>query len=155
MVLVFYGPSCSGKSSAARSIAERTGATIWTGKDYLRLAKTEPAAWKEFVRLLARAARSSRLSLDSIVFVTTDPATLMRHVGDLGTVYWVRFDASLETLAKRFALRIGGSVSPPMRTMLERSREATLASPADLLVDSTERTQRSIVEEVLRCCQWQ
>ena len=39
MLLIFFGPSCSGKTTVAMIIAARTKAGMWAGKDYLRLAR--------------------------------------------------------------------------------------------------------------------
>ena len=35
MLFVFVGPSCSGKSTTAEIAGKRTGAQIYSGKDYL------------------------------------------------------------------------------------------------------------------------
>lgn len=41
MLYVFMGPSCTGKSTAAEIMRKRIGAKIYSGKDYMRLAKVE------------------------------------------------------------------------------------------------------------------
>lgn len=40
MVIAIFGESCTGKSTLARALKERLGGEVYTGKDYLRMAKT-------------------------------------------------------------------------------------------------------------------
>jgi len=44
MVIGIFGISCTGKSTIASEISNRINATIYTGKDYSRLAKNEADA---------------------------------------------------------------------------------------------------------------
>ena len=44
MVIGIIGENCSGKSTLAACIRDAIGAEIITGKDYLRMAKSEPEA---------------------------------------------------------------------------------------------------------------
>ena len=46
MLVAIFGESCTGKSTLAGMLKERLGGEIWTGKDYLRLAKDEAGAKK-------------------------------------------------------------------------------------------------------------
>ena len=55
MVIAIFGESCTGKSTLAALLKERLGAEVFTGKDYLRLAKDEPSAKKLFQAKLAAA----------------------------------------------------------------------------------------------------
>ena len=48
MVIGIIGENCSGKSTLATYIRDTIGAEIITGKDYLRMAKSEPEARKLF-----------------------------------------------------------------------------------------------------------
>ena len=41
MLVAIFGESCTGKSTLAGMLKERLGGEIWTGKDYLRLARSE------------------------------------------------------------------------------------------------------------------
>lgn len=41
MLITIFGESCTGKSTLADALKERTGAQVYSGKDYLRLAKSE------------------------------------------------------------------------------------------------------------------
>ena len=49
MVIGIIGENCTGKSTLAEEIQKRLGGEIVTGKDYLRLAKSEAmaAGWRK------------------------------------------------------------------------------------------------------------
>ncbi|MCR5040818.1 MAG: hypothetical protein K6C36_01815 [Clostridia bacterium] len=61
MVIAVIGENCSGKSTLAEIIKKTIGGEIVTGKDYLRLAKSESEArllFKKSLKKLYRAAIS-------------------------------------------------------------------------------------------------
>ena len=64
------GPSCSGKSTAGEIVGKRTGAKIYSGKDYLRLAKAEGEAWRVFQEKMVEAAGHGKE--ESLIFVCTE-----------------------------------------------------------------------------------
>lgn len=41
MLYIFMGQSCTGKSTVADKVKELTGTEVFSGKDYLRMAKNE------------------------------------------------------------------------------------------------------------------
>ena len=53
MVICLFGENCTGKSSIADVLSVRLNATRITGKDYLRLAKSEAEAKRTFAALLS------------------------------------------------------------------------------------------------------
>ena len=55
MVIGIFGESCTGKSTLVEALNAATGARIFTGKDYLRLAKSEDMAKQQFRALLTGA----------------------------------------------------------------------------------------------------
>ena len=55
MVIGIIGESCTGKSTLAKKLQSILGADIYTGKDYLRLAKNENMAKKLFQKQLEAA----------------------------------------------------------------------------------------------------
>lgn len=65
MVIGLFGESCVGKSTLADQLARELPARVFTGKDYLRLAKDEAAARAAFTRMLAEAG-------EHIVYVITE-----------------------------------------------------------------------------------
>jgi len=62
MLYIFMGQSCTGKSTAAERLKELTGAEIFSGKDYLRMAKNEDEAFRLFFDKLSKAASTSNSS---------------------------------------------------------------------------------------------
>ena len=53
MLIVIAGERCTGKSALARAIMEKIHAEFFAGRDYVRLASTEPEAVNRFQLLLA------------------------------------------------------------------------------------------------------
>ena len=64
MVIGIIGENCSGKSTLAEKIKAELGAEIVTGKDYLRMAKSESEAVSLFREKLRKA-----VSGDNIIYV--------------------------------------------------------------------------------------
>ena len=60
MVIALIGESCTGKSTLAGMLKEKLGALVFSGKDYLRLAKGEGDARQAFCsRMRSRSFMSS------------------------------------------------------------------------------------------------
>ena len=112
MVLGIIGENCSGKSTIAEKIKTEFGAEIITGKEYLRMAKSE----SEAVSLLREKLRRA-VSGNDIIYVITDP----EHVKLLpdGAIR-ILVTADLETIKKRFRARMHGNLPAPIGLMLER-----------------------------------
>ena len=64
MVIGIFGESCTGKSTLAQKIAARIPCEVFTGKDYLRLAKNENIAKAMFQKKLNAA-----ISGEHIIYV--------------------------------------------------------------------------------------
>ena len=112
MVYGIIGENCSGKSALAERIKETLGGEIVTGKDYLRMAKSESEAVSLFREKLCQAMLG-----DNIIYVIADP----EHVKLLpdGAIR-VLVTADLETIKERFAARMHGNLPAPVALMLER-----------------------------------
>ena len=112
MVIGIIGENCSGKSTLAEKIKAELGAEIVTGKDYLRMAKSESEAVSLFREKLRKA-----VSGDNIIYVITDP----EHVKLLpdGAIR-ILVTADLETIKERFRARMRGNLPAPVALMLER-----------------------------------
>ena len=112
MIFGIIGENCSGKSTLAERIKETLGGEIITGKDYLRMAKSDSEAVSLFREKLRRA-----VSGDNIIYVIADPD----HVKLLpdGTVR-ILVTADLETIKERFRARMHGNLPAPVSLMLER-----------------------------------
>ena len=55
MFIAIFGESCTGKSTLANKLSAKLDARIYTGKDYLRLAKNEAIAKNLFQKTLSDA----------------------------------------------------------------------------------------------------
>jgi len=112
MVFGIIGENCSGKSTLAERIKETLGGEIITGRDYLRMAKSESEAVSLFREKLRRA-----VSGENIIYVIADP----EHVKLLpdGAVR-ILVTADLETIRNRFAARMHGTLPGTVALMLER-----------------------------------
>lgn len=53
MVIALFGDSCTGKSTVAKELAQQFSAQVYSGKDYLKLAKSESMAADLFKKKLA------------------------------------------------------------------------------------------------------
>ena len=112
MVIGIIGENCSGKSTLAEKIKETLGGEMITGKDYLRMAKSESEAVSLFREKLRKA-----VSGDGIIYVISDP----EHVKLLpdGAIR-ILVTADLETIKKRFRTRMHGNLPAPVAGMLEK-----------------------------------
>lgn len=121
MVYCLFGESCTGKTAFAEKISKKTGAKIYSGKDYLRLAKSEEEAKKAFRALLSAPDAA-------IVYVTAEPEQLSL-VSD--TAVKILMTADLDIIKERFAERMGGKLPPPVEKMLERKHGSFDSLPHD------------------------
>ena len=69
MLIVIAGERCTGKSALAKAIMEKIHAEFFSGRDYVRLAPTEPEAVDRFQLLQAEKQRSE----DDVIFLLTEP----------------------------------------------------------------------------------
>ncbi len=112
MVIGIIGENCSGKSTLANAIKDAVGAEVFTGKDYLRMAKSESMAAALFKKKLLNA-----VSGENLIYVITEPEHL--KLLPEGAVR-VLVHADLDTIQERFRARLGGNLPAPVAQMLER-----------------------------------
>ncbi|MBQ6535856.1 MAG: hypothetical protein IJI40_03655 [Firmicutes bacterium] len=112
MVIGIIGENCSGKSTLANEIKEAIVAEIITGKDYLRMAKTESEAVLLFKDKLAQA-----MSGDNVIYVISEP----EHIRLLpeGAIK-ILVSADLDTIKERFKARMRGDLPAQVSRMLEK-----------------------------------
>ena len=72
MVIGIFGESCVGKSTIATLLKDKITAQIYTGKDYLRLAKNEAIAKEQFIKMLTNASNET----ENIIYVITEKELL-------------------------------------------------------------------------------
>ena len=125
MVFGIIGENCSGKSTLAEKIKKTLGGEIITGKDYLRMAKSESEAVSLFREKLCRS-----VSGDNIIYVIADP----EHVKQLpdGAVR-ILVTADLETIRNRFTARMHGTLPKPVALMLEKRHGGGL-TPENMII---------------------
>ena len=112
MVIGIIGENCSGKSTLAEAIKNTMGGEIVTGKDYLRMAKSESEAESLF-----RAKLQAALSGENVIYVISEP----EHISFLpeGAVK-ILVTADMETIKERFKARMHGNLPAPVEQMLVR-----------------------------------
>ena len=129
MVIGIIGENCTGKTTLAEEIQKRLGGEIVTGKDYLRLAKSESVATALFKKKLNAA-----LTGDTVLYVISeqDQVKLLPE----GTVR-ILTKADIETIKARFSARMRGDLPAPVALMLERKHGCFDGGVYDYTYDSS------------------
>ena len=112
MIIGVIGENCSGKSTLAKKIQTDLGGQIITGRDYLKLAKSESEATALFKEKLKNAQNG-----DNIIYVTSEKEQVVLLPG--GAVK-ILVCADLETIKERFKKRMHGNLPQPVAQMLEK-----------------------------------
>ena len=138
MVFGIIGENCSGKSTLAEKTMETLGGEIITGKDYLRMAKSESEAISLFKEKLRRG-----VSGDNNIYVIAD----QEHVNLLpdGAVR-ILVTADLETIKERFRARMHGNLPAPVALMLERKHGLFDSGEYDYRFDGAKGDAESFCE---------
>ena len=140
MVIGIFGESCTGKSTLAEKIAACFPCEVFTGKDYLRLAKNENIAKVMFQKKLTAA-----LTGESINYVISEKEHLpLLPDGALR----ILVTADLELIKSRFAQRMRGNLPAPVATMLEKKHGSFDAEPHDIQVVSGETDLDAVVTQI-------
>ena len=140
MVIGIFGESCTGKSTLAEKIAASLPCEVFTGKDYLRLAKNENIAKVMFQKKLTAAVNG-----ENNIYVISEKEYL--PLLPEGTLR-VLVTADLELIKSRFAQRMRGNLPTPVVTMLEKKHGCFDAEPHDIHVVSGETDLTSVVERI-------
>ncbi len=112
MLIAIFGESCTGKSTLANRLGEVFQAEIYTGKDFLRLAKNESIARKLFEKKLSQAVCG-----ENLIYVIAEPVHLsLLPEGCLR----ILVTAELSVILERFAARMHGNLPAPVAAMLEK-----------------------------------
>lgn len=140
MVIGIFGENCTGKSTLAEKIAASLPCEVFTGKDYLRLAKNENIAKVMFQKKLNAAVNG-----ENIIYVISEKEHLpLLPEGALR----VLVTADLELIKSRFAQRVRGNLPTPVVTMLEKKHGCFDAEPHDIHVVSGKTDLTSVVERI-------
>ncbi len=141
MLIAIIGESCTGKSTLAEKLKEKLGAEVYSGKDYLRFAKSESEAKARFREKLTEAVTGSH-----VIYVIAEK----EHLALLpeGAVR-ILVTAELETIKARFAARMRGNLPTPVASMLERKHGMFDAEPHDFCVVSDETDLDAVCKAVI------
>lgn len=126
MVIAILGESCVGKSTIAEKLASRLNAEVFSGKDYLKLAKSESMAALLFKKKLAAPD-------GNILYVISEKEQLALLPEDCLRVL---VTASLDTILERFAQRMHGQLPAPVAAMLERKHGQFDSEPCAIHINA-------------------
>ena len=139
MVIGIFGESCTGKSTLAEKISASFPCEIFTGKDYLRLAKNENIAKLMFQKKLTAAVNG-----ENIIYVISEKEHLpLLPEGAMR----ILVTADLELIKSRFAKRMRGNL--PVAAMLEKKHGCFDAEPHDIHVVSGETDLDAVVAKII------
>lgn len=142
MVIGIFGESCTGKSTIAQALSRKMSMTVYTGKDYLKLAKNEAEAKKQFLEKL----KSNEATGENIIYVITEKD----HMSFLPTkAVRVLMIADLETIKERFSKRMNGNMPAAVAAMLEKKHGSFDNEECDLRIDNTDENVSDICEKIL------
>ena len=140
MVIGIFGESCTGKSTLADKIAAKYPCEVFTGKDYLRLAKNENIA-----KLMFQKKLSAAVQVDNIIYVISEK----EHLPLLpDAAFRILVTADLELIKSRFAQRMRGNLPAPVEAMLEKKHGCFDAEPYDIHVVSGQTDLDSVMERI-------
>lgn len=140
MVIGIIGESCTGKSTLADKLGAELGAQVYTGKDYLRLAKSESMARNLFQRKLQEEGKTQHM-----IYVISEKEHLSLLPED---ALRVLVTADLEEIKHRFSARMNGTLPPPVAAMLEKKHGCFDAEPHDLHVVSGSSDLDAVCAEI-------
>lgn len=141
MMIAIFGESCTGKSTLAEKIAAGFPCEIYTGKDYLRLAKNENIAKAIFQKKLTAAVNG-----DNIIYVIAEKEHL--PLLPQGAIR-ILVTADLERIKSRFTQRMHGNLPAPVAAMLEKKHGCFDAEPHDYHVISGETDLDALCATIL------
>lgn len=140
MLIGIIGENCSGKSTLAEKIKDSIGAEIISGKDYLRMAKSESEATALFKDKLEKAVTG-----ENVIYVITQA----EHLALLpdGAVK-ILVSADLDTIKERFKQRMHGVLPPPVEKMLEAKHGSFEGGEYDYRYDGVNGDADALCEEL-------
>ena len=141
MVIGIFGESCTGKSTLAEKIAASFPCEVFTGKDYLRLAKNENIAKVMFQKKLNAAVTG-----ENIIYVISEKEHLpLLPEGALR----ILVTADLELIKSRFTQRMRGSLPSPVVAMLEKKHGNFDSAPHDIHIVSGETDLDEVCKKII------
>lgn len=145
MVITFFGESCTGKSTVADHVKAELAADLFSGKDYLRLAKNPAEAQALFTKHLL----DHQDTADVVVYVVSEK----EHLAFLPPkAIRVLFTADIQTIKERFAKRMNGNLPAPVAAMLERKHGAFDSEQRHLSFDTSRPDAEGIARAITEYC---
>ncbi|MCR4563154.1 MAG: ATP-binding protein [Clostridiales bacterium] len=138
MLIAIIGENCTGKSTLADEIKKTIPAEIISGRDYLKMAKSESEAVALFKQKLLDA-----VSGNNIIYVITEPE-LVKMLPD-GAVR-ILASADIDTIKERFKQRMHGVLPEPVARMLEGKHGIFDGGDYDYRYDSVNGNPAEICE---------
>ncbi len=144
MLFCIIGENCSGKSRLADEIKKSIDAQIVTGKDYLRMAKSESEAVILFKEMLRNA-----VSGKNIIYVISEP----EHIKLLpdGAIK-ILVSADIDTIKERFKARMHGKLPLPVEQMLEKKHGLFDGGVYDYYFDGVNGDAAALCETLNELC---
>jgi len=140
MVIGIFGESCTGKSTLAERIASCIPCEVFTGKDWLRLAKNENIA-----KLMFRKKLIAAVNGENIIYVVSEKEHLcLLPEGALR----ILVTADLETIKTRFAQRMRGKLPAPVAVMLEKKHGCFDEQAHDIHVISGQTDPDTVISRI-------
>jgi len=140
MVIGIFGESCTGKSTLAEKLAASLPCEVFTGKDYLRLAKNENIA-----KVMFQKKMSAAVSGEHIIYVISEK----EHMELLPEeTLRILVTAELDTIKARFAQRMRSNLPAPVAAMLEKKHGCFDAESCDIRVISGETDLETVVRQI-------
>ena len=145
MVIAIFGESCTGKSTIAEELSKRTNAKIYTGKDYLRFAKNEDEAKKQFADML----KASETAAETFIYVISEKA----HLSLLPeNAIRVLASAELGLIKERFAKRMNGRLPAPVSAMIEKKHGLFDGEKYDLHIENAGDGLSDSCDKIMDLC---
>lgn len=140
MTIGIIGENCSGKSTLAEALIERLGGEIVTGKDYLRMARSEAQA-----AALFREKLKSAVTGPNVIYVISEK----EHLAFLpeGAVR-ILVQADLDTVKERFRARMRGNLPPAVAMMLEKKHGTFDGGEYDYVYDGVSGNPAALCAEL-------
>lgn len=142
MLIGIIGENCSGKSTLANNIKSDLEAEVISGKDYLRMAKTEQEAVMLFKEKLMDAVTG-----ENMIYIASEKeqAELLPE----GAIR-ILVKTNLDTIKERFRQRLHGNLPMPVEIMLEKKHGMFDDDQYDFVYDGTSGDTHLLCEKIIQ-----
>ena len=144
MLICIIGENCSGKSTLANELKRIIDAEVITGKDYIRMAKSE----SEAVILFKKKLRDA-VSGENMIYVISEP----EHINLLpdGAIR-ILVSADIDTIKERFKARLHRNLPAPVEQMLEKKHGIFDGGVYDYSFDGVNGDAAALGETLKKLC---